>query len=160
MKFLTLIRHGSAVNGSSFRDFDRPLTPGGVKKIRFNTGLLNLRGYAPDLIISSPAKRAVQSAQTCAGVLGSVYDIDNIVCINSLYLPTPGDLLDCIRAVEDRCTELFIFSHNNGISWAAQEFSGDSSIIMPAGSVVRTELNIDSWSKAVFGCGRLIDFIP
>jgi len=160
LKFLTLIRHASAVHNESFRDFDRPLKPRGIEKIRSNSGILNSRGYAPDFIVSSPAVRALHTAEIYVEETIQTLTLEDIISIEKLYLPSPGDILDSVRLIDDHYSDLFLFSHNNGISWAAQEFSGDRSIIMPTGSVVRIELDIDSWSKAVFGCGRKLDFIP
>lgn len=160
MKFLTLIRHASAVHDESFRDFDRPLKPRGIEKFRSNVGILNSRGYTPDIIVSSPAVRALQTAEIYAEESGQTATLEDLISIDKLYLPSPGDILDCVRAIDDDYADLFLFSHNNGISWVAQEFSGDRSIIMPTGSVVRIELDIGSWSKAAFGCGRKLDFIP
>lgn len=160
MKYITLIRHAAAVQDSSFSDFDRPLRPKGLDKSELTARRLTDLGYKPDLILSSSAVRAFQTAEIYTRNSGCGIAACDIKQLESLYLPSPGDILDCLRAVHDEYSDVFLFSHNNGISWAAQELSGDRSILMPTGSAVRIELNIENWQKTVFGCGRRLDFLP
>ena len=160
MKFLTLVRHSSAVHDSSFRDFDRPLRQKGKDKITRNTKLIIEAGIKPDLFISSPALRAYQTAELFIKNLDIGFSEDDIIQDESLYLPSPGDILDTVRSIDNRFKEVFLFSHNNGISWAAQEFCGDRSIIMPTGCAVRILFNIDSWSDVLFGSGEKAAVFP
>ena len=165
MMTLTLVRHASAVHDNSYKDFDRPLRPKGIEKMKRMAEILSKRGYRPDLLVSSPAKRALQTAEVYAAsafadAAFSEAISDEIMLVESLYLPSPEDILDCIRAVENKYTDVFLFSHNNGISWAAQKFCGDGSILMPTGSAVRIEFDAVSWDRIKFGNGVLVDFIP
>ena len=160
MKYITLVRHASAVHDSAYQDFDRPLRKKGFEKARFLTERLADEGINPDLIISSPARRALQTAEIFAEGALCGFNSDDIVKTGSLYLPSPGDILECLRGLDDRFSDVFLFSHNNGISWAAQQLSGDPGIIMPTGAAVRIELNINSWPDTVFGCGRKLYFFP
>ena len=160
MKYLTLVRHAAAVHDPSYKDFDRPLRKKGFEKARLLTERLTRLGLKPDLLVSSPALRAFQTAEIFAEDSGFGFSPDEIVRIESLYLPSPGDILDCLRNLDDKCSDVFLFSHNNGISWAAQQLCGDQSILMPTGAAVRIELNISSWGDTVFGCGRKLDFFP
>lgn len=162
---LTLVRHASAVHDNSYHDFDRPLRRKGIEKIRRNTEIMNDKGYRPDLLITSPAVRALQTAELyveTALAAGCAVELtkDYIIQVKSLYLPSPRDILDCLGAVEDKFSDVFLFSHNFGISLAAQEFCRDRSILMPTGSAVRIEFDVASWSKIKFGSSVLIDFIP
>ena len=126
---------------------------------------MNEKGYKPDLLISSPAVRALQTAEVYARTAlaetstGGI-SADDIILLKSLYLPSPGDILDCLNFVENRYFDVFIFSHNNGISRAAQQFCGDRSILMPTGSAVRIEFDAGAWAKIKFGSGVMVDFIP
>ncbi|HAK44600.1 MAG TPA: phosphohistidine phosphatase [Spirochaeta sp.] len=160
MKYITLIRHAAAVHDSSYRDYDRPLRQKGIDKARLNTERLTSLGFQPDLIISSPAERALQTAEIFISESGCGLAPEDILQLESLYLPSPGDILECIQDIDERFSDVFLFSHNNGLSWAAQELSDDRSILMPTGAAVRIELNIDSWQDTAFGKGRRLDFLP
>ncbi len=160
MKYLTLVRHASAVHDSSYRDIERPLREKGLGKVKFIAEQCNERGYRPDLLVSSPAARAFETAALYAEESGCGITRDSILLDENLYMPSPGDILDCARGLDNAFSDVFIFSHNNGISWAAQEFCGDRSILMPTGSVVRIQFNIDLWRDVIFGQGRKVDFLP
>jgi phosphohistidine phosphatase len=65
---LYLLRHGIAENGGSGRpDSERALTSEGKDKLR---RVLKLADVEPTLIVSSPYKRAVETAEVAAEVLG------------------------------------------------------------------------------------------
>jgi phosphohistidine phosphatase len=70
---LYLLRHAAAVRqGSSWagNDADRPLTARGAKKMRRIAKTLKQREVAFDLILTSPFRRARETAGIVAGVLG------------------------------------------------------------------------------------------
>jgi phosphohistidine phosphatase len=63
-----LLRHGTAENaGPGMPDSERALTGEGKEKLR---RVLKQSGVEPSLILSSPYKRAVETAQIAANVLG------------------------------------------------------------------------------------------
>jgi len=65
-----LLRHGIAEDlRPGLRDFDRPLTPEGGGKLRRVLERARASGATPGLILSSPLRRAVQTAQIAAEVL-------------------------------------------------------------------------------------------
>lgn len=167
MKFLTLVRHAAAVHDSAFADFDRPLRPKGVEKAKSNSSAVLSAGIIPDLYISSPAARALQTAElflkTSENELtlrDSEFKDTEIILDKRLYLPSPGDVLDCVREIDDKFSDVFLFSHNNGISWAAQDFCNEAGIIMPTGCAVRIGFEIESWHDAAFGSGRKLEIFP
>lgn len=62
---LYILRHGIAADrGPEYPDDDlRPLTGRGIKRMRREAEGMNAIGIAPDLIISSPLVRAIQTAE-------------------------------------------------------------------------------------------------
>jgi phosphohistidine phosphatase len=66
-----LLRHGIAEDGhSGLADADRALTPDGRKKLRQVLQTATKAGVEPALILSSPLKRALQTAGIARRVLG------------------------------------------------------------------------------------------
>ena len=66
-----LLRHGLAEDGKpDSRDADRALTSEGKKKLREVLRHAHAAGMQPELILTSPYKRAVQTAEVAAAVLG------------------------------------------------------------------------------------------
>lgn len=71
-----LLRHGAAEEGRpGANDADRALTEDGKRKLRQVLKAASDAGVAPGLILSSPFKRAIQTAEIAAGVLGYKNDI-------------------------------------------------------------------------------------
>jgi phosphohistidine phosphatase len=67
---LYLLRHGVAEDGSAHRpDADRGLTSDGRRKLRQVLESASTAGLVPSLILTSPLKRAVQSAEIAQDVL-------------------------------------------------------------------------------------------
>jgi phosphohistidine phosphatase len=67
---LYILRHGIAEDGEAGQaDSERALTPEGKKKLRSILSSAAAAGVAPSLIITSPYRRAVQTAQLAAEVL-------------------------------------------------------------------------------------------
>jgi phosphohistidine phosphatase len=64
-----LLRHGIAEDSrAGLRDFDRALTPEGSEKLRRVLDRARAAGAAPAVILSSPFRRAIQTAQAAAEV--------------------------------------------------------------------------------------------
>src|SRR5580692_981659 len=65
-----LLRHGIAEDAPAGQpDSERPLTPDGRKKLRHVLRTAAAAGVAPSLILTSPYKRALQTAQLAAEIL-------------------------------------------------------------------------------------------
>ncbi len=66
-----ILRHGVAEEPQAGQpDSERALTPDGRKKLRNVLRAAGTAGVAPSLILSSPYKRALQTAQLAAEILG------------------------------------------------------------------------------------------
>ncbi len=84
MKYIYLIRHAKSSWGEvDISDFDRPLNKRGKKDLPFMANRLKEFGIKPDLILSSPAKRAQKTAKTIAETID--YDMQDILYEESLY---------------------------------------------------------------------------
>ncbi len=75
---LLLLRHGHATSGPDHRwDPSDPLTPLGIRQAEDVAAHLASLGTAPTRVVSSPAVRARQTAETCAAALGLDVEIDD-----------------------------------------------------------------------------------
>lgn len=145
-KKLVLIRHAkSDWSSPGTSDFDRPLNDRGKKDAPMMGKRLKDRGMLPDLIISSPAKRAATTAKLIANEVQ--YDPANIVWIDRLYhchayvfeeVITQSGIADDIKTV-------FVFAHNPGITHFAMDSVRDLNIDMPTCSMVAITFNAEHW---------------
>ena len=100
MKKLFLIRHGkSSWSNPDLQDFDRPLNKRGIRDAPFMAKMLVGKGVKPDLIVTSPANRAISTAKQFAAEQGILHD--DLVIKHEIYeaypcllytSPSPRDL--------------------------------------------------------------------
>ena len=84
MKTLFLVRHAkSSRDDVTLLDKDRPLDDRGTRDASKMGKRLAKRGVKPDLIVSSPARRALATAQSMATELH--YKLDDIVAAYDLF---------------------------------------------------------------------------
>ena len=86
MKTLILVRHANALSGLEARvntDAERPLSQEGQKKADKTAQTLKSRGIKPDIILTSPLLRAVQTAETLSQTLGGQLSKETI--LNGLH---------------------------------------------------------------------------
>jgi phosphohistidine phosphatase len=122
MKRLTLVRHGNAAwKDSQASDFDRPLTRRGQSESTV-LGRLLARGHlTPDLLISSTAQRARQTAEIVARELALPANVLRFE--ESLYLAEAVQILQVARSPGPKLSHLMIVGHNPCISELARQLA-------------------------------------
>lgn len=150
MKSLTLFRHAKTERDSdSGRDFDRRLNERGREDAPRMGDQIRELGLGFDLVLSSPAARAAETAQLAG--LAARYD-------QRIYEASTGDLLAIVQQVSDEASRMAMVGHNPGFERLASLLIGGN-IAMPTGSLVEIELPIDSWRDAGMANGRLVRFL-
>lgn len=157
MLSLYLIRHAkSSWDTPGLKDNERPLNKRGKIDAPKMGKILKNRGEFPDLIISSPAKRAYSTAKRIAKELK--YNIDNILKDEKLYMADTEDFLSVIRNTKKNVYKLMILSHNYGITYFANYISGSDINNIPTCGIVRIDFEIDSWEQINTNKGKLVYF--
>ena len=115
MKKIILIRHAkSDWDHPWLADFERPLAERGLRDAPQMAASLKNRGITVDLICSSTAKRAQQTACMTAEVLG--YQEEKIQWEKSLYHASEDHLLRFIQSQSDQIQTLVLVGHNPGLT--------------------------------------------
>ena len=105
MKYLYLIRHAkSSWSDPSLSDFDRPLNKRGKRDAPFMGGRMASFAQRPEMMVSSPAKRARTTARIIGTQIG--FSKKDIVLIKKLYTFSSAPLLEVIRKTEDSISTL------------------------------------------------------
>ena len=124
MRTLYLIRHAkSSWDNPGLRDFNRPLNERGQRDAPLMAALIAKMGIKPDLIVSSPARRAITTAQYFADALG-IAD-DDIVRNQEIYEAYPQEILRLISELPEKSETVFMFGHNPTFTDVANRFSDD-----------------------------------
>lgn len=117
MKTLYLVRHGKAEDHNlSKGDYYRELVQKGLDRSeKIASELSKLVSIdKQSLVISSPASRAIQTAEIFCKQLS--YSPNKIQQVESIYEAHFTDILHVINQVEEDYNQLFIFGHNPGLS--------------------------------------------
>ena len=155
MKYVTLIRHAkSDWSRNGLADFDRPLNPKGKKQAPLMGRRLMERGTIPELMLSSPAKRARKTARLIARELG--IPKHTIVYQPEVYAAGEETLVEIIGSLPEHCNHAALIGHNPGISELAAWLCLNSPGRLPACAVVTLELDSERWQDIHQGCGHML----
>lgn len=158
MKKLFVIRHAkSSWEELGQSDFERPLNDRGLRDAPKMAKRLSDKDFHLDVLVSSPAVRAYETAKIFAHSFG--FDKKDIVLIDRLYHATTETFYDVIaRELEDSWKNVAIFSHNPGITY----FINSTGLIqldnMPTCGVFGMEIKIHAWKDFEHGEKRMIFF--
>lgn len=143
MKTLFLVRHAkSSRDDPSLPDRERPLNDRGRHDAPRAGKRLADRNVNPDLIVSSPALRALATAQMIADEIG--YKCKHIVVDHRLYGSNAADLLAFVRALDKKLDRVMLFGHNPELTHLAHRLS--SKIIdMPTCAVAEFRYDTKAW---------------
>ncbi len=155
MKRLVIVRHGKAVPYGYENDFDRDLRDKGKTDAALVSNELKGRNIVPDLIVSSPAKRALKTAHIFAQNLG--YPLNKIQEERGIYEGlTTNDFIEMIQQLPEEAATVFVFGHNPAIYYfAANLLSIDLNSDMPTTSTVGIDFDTDSWKTVEARSGKL-----
>ena len=147
MKTLYLIRHAkSSWDFPDLSDFDRPLNKRGLKNAPEMGQRLRGRGVFPDLVLSSPARRA---RETCIKICHEIdFPEAEIIFNRDIYAAGVHNLLQVVETLPDDASNVFLVSHNPGITSFAEYLTGEYLGNIPTCGVARVDMDIESWSVA------------
>lgn len=155
MKRLTLVRHAkSSWQNAALADIDRPLNGRGKRDAPRMGEYLASQGVVPDIILSSPARRARKTAKLLAGKLPDA--VDRILFDPALYEADAEVLLERIRALDESWHHVMLVGHNPGLTDVANLFTASAIDNLPTCAALVADLDIATWRKAAAGCGRTV----
>ncbi len=157
MKTLFLARHAkSSWDHPELSDFDRPLNKRGKRDAPFMGSLMDELGHNPDLIISSPANRAITTAKHFAEKLN--YPVDKILPSKIIYDGDSTDLIDLINQIDDKHQKVFLFGHNPTIT-SLHNFLCDQYLNnIPTAAVAAIQFDVAAWKEVYTNKGRHLFF--
>jgi phosphohistidine phosphatase len=113
VKTLYVIRHAkSSWDAMNVDDFERPLNERGKRDAPRMGKRLKEKDIHPDLMLASPAKRALSTCKRIAKLLG--YPKDNIKADRRLYHPDEETILSIVKGLKIKCEHVMLFTHNPG----------------------------------------------
>jgi len=145
MKNLILMRHGkSSWKDKELADFDRPLKKRGKRDTPLMGKLLRNEGFEPDIVISSPAVRCVE---TVDALFDSLKISEEMVEYNAdFYHAEVDDYLEALSKLDDKVKSVLFVGHNPSLETLLQSLTGDIEALSTA-SAAWIKLSIEDWKQ-------------
>jgi phosphohistidine phosphatase len=159
MKTLLILRHAkSSWKFPDLSDHDRPLNRRGKRDAPRMGKTLKERGLVPDLVISSTATRAKDTASAVAKHSGYK---GKRIRFESLYAAEPGAYLAVLRELTDNYQRVLIVGHNPGVEELIELLTGEIHIV-PTCTLAQIEFDIEKWSDTLHRLtdrGRIVEIL-
>jgi phosphohistidine phosphatase len=156
---LLLARHGRAApKNAGLTDFERILTQTGLEESGCVAAATKARVHSDDLMLSSPADRALETAHVYARHLK--YPVQKIQIVEKIYSAgSIRSLVAYIRSLEHIMRTVALFGHNPLLDELAAYFVPGFSQTVPKSAVLGIEFETSSWADISKGKGHLQFFL-
>jgi phosphohistidine phosphatase len=156
MKTLYILRHAkSSWDNPLLADFERPLNKRGLEAAPLIGEIIYKNRFTPELVLSSPAKRAKQTAVLVREV-GAIKP--EIRFDERIYEASPQTLVQIISELGEEADSLLLIGHNPGLEGLIRFFTGETQPMATAALAV-IELNAKTWAEISADCGTLKNLI-
>ena len=157
MKKLIIIRHGEFDRrGLRVDDIDRILDWRGRYQVSEMAARLASLEIKPDLIVSSPARRAVETAEACAEKLG--VPSESIRVDEAVYEAERVELLRFVQAWDDTDETIVLCGHHPGITDLLHHLVDSDIETLPMGAFAVVGLSAETWRTVSFKQGELLEY--
>lgn len=152
---LILVRHAKASRDDpGLADFDRPLAPRGKRDAPEMGKRLKEAGIVPDLIVTSPAKRALRTAKLLVEAMGLAKV--PLVEAAEIYEAEVTELTALIRELDQKALRVMLVGHNPGLSDLMRTMIPDQLPDLPTCGVVCFEVEAPDWLSMLPLSGKLL----
>lgn len=158
---LLIMRHGKSDWDYAVDDFDRPITDRGKRSAQRIGVWLEGQGLMPDHVVSSPAERAITTAEkTCKAMgLGS----DKVHTDRRIYAAGLGSLLEVLEDCPTGARRVLLVGHNPGLEELLAYLNGgidglvERGKLLTTANLARLQMPLD-WDAASLqrGCARVL----
>ncbi|MGQ0828838.1 MAG: SixA phosphatase family protein [Bacteroidota bacterium] len=153
MKTLYLVRHAKSDHDGHLIDIDRPLNMRGYRDAYNMSFLMKEKQLLPNLIISSPAIRALTTALIFCRTFKS--EPNDILLYSSLYETRVQDYIDVITQSDDQYKSIMLFAHNPTITDLANTLTSYFTQNIPTCGIVGITNNCLQWKNFTKTPGEL-----
>ncbi|MDH5379501.1 MAG: phosphohistidine phosphatase SixA [Cyclobacteriaceae bacterium] len=156
-KHLYLLRHAHALERQGNEsDFERNLSPTGLQNsTRMGINLLK-KEVSFDMIVSSPAERAKNTAELVAEQIK--YNTDSIYMNNTIYEASPRNLLQVVNNLKPEWKSVLMVGHNPAISYLAEYLTGSEIGNMTTCGLAYIKFENMKWEDILEYSGKLISY--
>lgn len=135
-------------------DFMRPLNKRGEQNAPHMARRLKEKRIVLDLLLSSPAVRALRTAQLFATVLEVHPSL--LQTEAALYHASSETILTIVRKFKNTTNTVMLVGHNPGLTDFANALLQEHIINIPTCGIVACSLNIERWEEIRMGSGKKV----
>jgi phosphohistidine phosphatase len=165
MTTLYLVRHAkSSWDDPDLRDRDRPLAPRGARAARQLAGHSRRERIAPDLVLCSSARRAVETLEIIAPAFAgeATTSIED-----ELYAAGSEELAHRLHELPESVSSAMLIGHNPGLQQLALVLVGHGDrrardriqAKLPTGALVTLDVPPPGWRQLGAGYARLLAYV-
>lgn len=157
MKTLYLCRHAkSSWADPGMDDFDRPLNERGLRNAPYMAQVFKDRGEPLDMIVSSPANRALTTARSFADALA--LPLERFLLEPRIYHAHRHALSHLVNHLPPAADRIMLFGHNPGFTELLNHLSDAGVDNLPTCGLVRIDFALSDWQQLVKDSGTLVWF--
>lgn len=159
---LLLLRHGKSDWSIDTDDFHRPLKDRGKRGAQRIGVWLAQQQLIPDLVFSSPAERALVTAQKCCKAMG-IY-AKHIQRDERIYMASADELLQVIAHCPEKARRVMLVGHNPGLEQLLDKLvdtpieTPEDGKLMPTATLARLAIPGD-WIDLKHGQAKLLQLV-
>lgn len=155
MRNLYLVRHSkSSWKNLSLNDFDRPLNKKGKKDALLMGDYLTMKKVDIDLIISSPAKRTLETLNLLAEKISFN---ERVQFEQLLYEANLKKIFSVIRNIDEQIQNVMLIGHNPALTILANYLLKENIDNIPTSGIVAIKFAL-TWKDISENCGTLLFF--
>ena len=158
MRTLLVLRHAKSDWDVAGGDHARPLAKRGRKAAARVGRFIAIAGPMPDLVVTSTAIRARDTAARAAraGGWGEV----RVHATDALYETSVDGAVSVIRALPDEAETVLLVGHEPTLSDRVGNMTGCSAVTMATASLATVVLDVGRWEDVELGLGALDRLVP
>ncbi len=157
---LLLLRHGKSDWGVNIDDFHRPLKKRGIRGARQAGEWLQKQQLLPETIISSPAERAIDTANIVCEMMGLCQQ--SILQEQRIYEADLKMLKQVLSELSNDIQRVLLVGHNPGMEELMVHLSArkirmpEDYKLLPTATLARLKISVP-WDKIEKNCAELLE---
>ena len=159
MKTIMLLRHGKSDWYADYDlDIDRPLAKRGRNDANRMGRFLDSTNMIPDVVLTSPAVRAVTTVERAAAA--GAWQVAEWRIVDSLYHGGVRDLIAAMRDLDDAFQSVLLVGHEPTWSEATSTLIGGGDVRFPTAALAQLSIESDRWADVGSDSCEMVSFTP
>lgn len=156
---LLILRHGKSDWSAGTDDFHRPLKERGELGAQRMGQWMQQQGLIPDHVVSSPAERAITTAEKACKAMG--LDTRKIIRDQRVYGAYEDELVAVLRECPEQARRVMIVGHNPGLEDLVVHLADtppplpEDGKLVPTATLARLQINC-GWERLGQGCAKVL----